>query len=107
MGKFACIVGWLLVLAGLAVAVWEFLRDDETGAAHFLPAGQVWYQLDAPSLNLVQAVVERYLWPPLWDPVVLGLLQVPALVLFALPGAVLAILCHRRRPWRRKKRRFK
>ena len=63
--------------------------------------GQVWYDFDAGSLNLVQAVVERYISPDLWDSVFLPMLYWPAFVIFLAPGLVLVLLCI----WRRRRRR--
>ena len=106
MRIMACILGWLFVLAALAVAVWEVLSPDEKAGVQLRPAGELWYRLDVASLNLVQAVIERYIWPPLWDPVLSSLLHLPALVVPAVPGLVLAVLCHTRAKRKRKKRRF-
>ena len=101
------ILGWLFILASIAVAVWEFLAPDKSTAGYLRPAGEVWFRIDTGSLNLVQAVVERYIWPPLWDPAISSLLHVPAIVLFAVPGLLLVLLNHLRLPRKRRKRRFK
>ena len=60
----------------------------------FLPLalGQAWFNLDPESLNLVQAVVERHIWPPLWDPVIITVLRWPAWAVLGLPALVLLIL---------------
>ncbi len=96
-GRIAgCLSAWGLVAVSLAVAAWEVLAPNAAAGIGLRPAGELWYRLDAGSLNLVQAVVERYIWPPLWDPAIAGLLQLPALLVFALPAVVLAAWCHRR-----------
>jgi len=100
-----CSLGWLLVLAALAVAGWELLAPDPVVGIHLRPAGELWFRLDTGSLNLLQAVIERYIWPPLWDPAIVGVLRLPALLIFAVPGIALLIACywgrgHRRRRWR-------
>ena len=92
-----CLCAWVLVAVCLAVAAWEVLAPNAAAGIGLRPAGELWYRLDAASLNLVQAVVERYIWPPLWDPAIAGLLRLPALLVFALPAVVLAAWCH----WRR------
>ena len=107
MRIMACILGWLFVLAALAVAVWEVLSPDEEAGVQLRPAGELWKHIDVGSLNLVQAVIERYIWPPLWDPVLFSLLLLPAIVVPAVPGLVLAVLCHARARRRRRKRRFR
>jgi hypothetical protein len=102
-----CSLGWLLVLAALAVAGWELLAPDPVVGLHLRPAGELWFRLNVGSLNLMQAVVERYIWPPLWDPGVVSILQLPALLVFAVPGLVLLIVCHGRRGLRRRRWRWR
>ena len=36
--------------------------------------GQLWFDLYRSSLNLVQAVVQRYIHPFLWDPIIVTIL---------------------------------
>ncbi len=105
MRLFRCSLGWLLVLAAVAVAGWELLAPNPAVGYDLRPAGELWYLLAPGSLNLLQAVVERYIWPPLWDPGVISILQLPALVVFAVPGLALAGACILLR--RRRRRRFR
>jgi hypothetical protein len=53
--------------------------------------GQVWFAVDPGSLNLLQALIERGLWPPLWDYLVFPVLRQPA-PLVALAAAVATLL---------------
>ena len=108
MRRVGYILGWFFMLAALAVALWEILGRDPDQGLQFRPAGELWYRIDVGSLNLVQAVIERYLWPPLWDPVLSSLLHLPAIVVPAVPGLALLFLCHARvkRERKRRKRRF-
>ena len=55
-----------------------------------VPSGEFWFTLHVGSLNLAQAVIQRYIHPALWDPVIDGLLQWPAWSLLGAPGVVLA-----------------
>ncbi len=73
----ARILGWILVavalvVAGVALALWL------SGQNFALVAGQLWYQFHPSSLNLTQAIVQRYIHPALWDYVLLPILQEPA-----------------------------
>ena len=83
MRRVGCILGWFFMLAALAVALWEILGRDPDKGFQFRPAGELWNRIDADSLGLVQVVIERYIWPPLWDPVLFSLLL---LVLALAPG---------------------
>jgi hypothetical protein len=91
-----CIGGWVLALAAVATAGWAVALAGPAGILQ-RPLGELWFKLDVGSLNLVQAVVERYIWPPLWDPVIASVLQIPAALFFAVPAVILVALCHFRR----------
>ncbi len=56
------------------------------GPLGFASLGELWGRLSAASLNLVQAIVQRYLFPALWDPVLVTLLLLPAWFVFGVPG---------------------
>ncbi len=67
-------------------------------------AGLVWSQVHVDTLNLSQAITQRYIWPPLWDPLAINLLLMPlwlavliVVAVFAVPGVVLAYLVGGRR----------
>ena len=90
-------LGWLFIALGLAVFArdaWVFL---ENGVVSMTAVGQLWFSIHAGSLNLVQAVVERYVHPMIWDPVIFSVLRLPAALLFVAIGLVLAIAFRRRR----------
>ena len=70
----ARIVGALMLLAAGLVLAGVGLNSDG-GGGPFQPLGALWYALSPASLNLVQAVIERYIWEALWDPLLIGLLQ--------------------------------
>lgn len=54
--------------------------------------GERWHQWDAPSLNLLQAIVERYLLPQLWSHVLLPLLLAPGWMIAVTFGTVIVAL---------------
>ena len=91
------IAGWLLVALALLLLGVELVVSLEAGAYQGLALGQVWFRLDGASLNLVQAVVQRYLLPELWDPVAIEVLQWPGWLTFGLPGLAAVVLCRRRK----------
>lgn len=95
-----CIAGWIFALAAVAAAGWA-LAVAGPGGIFQRPLGELWFKLDAGSLNLVQAVIERYIWPPLWEFVASPILRTPAVVAFAAPAALFLVLCFLRRLRRR------
>jgi hypothetical protein len=92
-GRVAGALGWLLVGVALAALGYEIQLAVQTGVYRMIPAGEVWYRLNAESLNLVQAVVQRHLHPLLWQPVLASVLQWPAWSLFGGPGVALVLAC--------------
>ena len=63
----------------------------ETGGYRMIEAGALWFRLDVESLNLAQAIVQRYIHPYLWDPLIAGMLQWPAWSLLGGPGVALVL----------------
>jgi len=85
------ILGWLLLtLASLAAGA-EAVGSLRAGEWQSLALGQVWYDLDRGSINLMQAVVQRHLHPAIWDPGVIAVLQWPTWLVAAVPGFILLL----------------
>jgi hypothetical protein len=89
-------IGWIVLLAGAAVLVRDGLVWIDT--KHWAPIalGQLWYQLNRSSLNLFQAVVQRYIHPFLWDPIIVSLLLSSAFAVLMILGVLLLVLFRRR-----------
>ena len=90
------LIGWIIFLAGLSVLVRDVLIWVDT--KHWAPIalGQLWFDLDRSSLNLVQAVVQRYIHPFLWDPIIVSILLSWAFAVLMLLAALLLVLFRRR-----------
>jgi hypothetical protein len=102
MGVLRILGQLFLVLAAAALGLGAWLLF--TGRDLLQPAGQIWFAIDNASLNLVQAVVQRYLHPALWDSVVVPWLLLPGwralsvlVIGFVVIGALLLIAARRRR----------
>lgn len=91
---------WLRFAGALlvALAVQTLLSDLHiTGSGlDYRPEalGQAWHGFHRPSLNLVQAIVERYVLPQLWGYLLLPLLLQPAWLVAAGAGALLIALSY-------------
>jgi hypothetical protein len=68
------LIGWIIFLTGIAVLARDVLVWIDTGRWVPIALGQLWFDLDRSSLNLVQAVVQRYIHPFLWDPIIVTVL---------------------------------
>ena len=101
------IVGQIFALLGvlvLGLAAWLWFTGQDLAQ----PMGRMWFALDSASLNLLQAVVQRYIHPGLWDSVFVPYLLLPAwgaltilfLIFLVLSGLFLG-LARRRRSFRR------
>ena len=90
------VIGWIILLAGGAVLVRDLLVWIDT--KHWAPValGQLWYQLNRSSLNLVQAVVQRYIHPFLWDPIIVSALLCWAFAVLMVLGVLLLVGFRRR-----------
>ena len=97
----ARLFGLFFLLAALLVLAADLAAAGRGSDSEIMPLGALWYSLNSASLNLVQAVIERYIWEPLWDPVLLAVLQWPAAPAFGLLGAVLMGLSFLRLPGRK------
>ena len=69
----------LFAMGVLAVAIYVLLSDADMSA----PAGQLWTEIDASSLNLAEAIVDRYVapavfYPDVWYDAIVPLLGWPA-----------------------------
>jgi hypothetical protein len=91
------LIGWIIFLAGLSVLVRDVLVWIDTKHWGPIALGQLWFDLDRSSLNLVQAVVQRYIHPFLWDPVIVTILLCWAFAVLIVLGALILALSHRSR----------
>ena len=95
----------VLSAAVLGLGVWLKLAGHDIAQ----PAGQIWFTVDKASLNLTQAIIQRYIYAAFWDSVMVPLLLMPAwkalgllvLIFGAIGGLLLIIARKRRRGFRR------
>jgi hypothetical protein len=91
------ILGWLFLATGSFVLVQDLWASIFIGRWAPIALGQLWYNADRSSLNLVQAVTQRYLSVVLWDDVLRPVLLSWAFAVLIVVGLALLILFHRRR----------
>ena len=84
-------IGWVFLVLGLAMlglGAWLWLGGYDI----MLAAGQLWFDIDSPSLNTTQAVIQRYLHSEIWDRVFVPLLLRPAWQAIAILVAVAVVI---------------
>jgi len=90
------LLGILLLAAGLVLFARDLWFWGGAGPFAMATMGELWYALSPGTLNLTQAVIQRYLWPDLWDRGVLVVLLWPAALVLGLPGLAILLLTGRR-----------
>ncbi|MEM9232325.1 MAG: hypothetical protein AAGB10_22280 [Pseudomonadota bacterium] len=93
-------IGWvflaiaILCLIAAASVFGVKATGHEFGGAASL--GQLWFQVNSAGLNLTQAIIQRYVWPYLWDPIIQSVLLMPLeqglLTIAATTGAIGLVL---------------
>lgn len=91
------VLGLLFLAAGFVSLVVDGVASIASASLVMTPLGQAWFNVHPASLNLTQAIIERYTFPFLWDPVFLTVLLLPSWVVFAVIGVVLYYIGRRRR----------
>ena len=90
------VIGWILVVAGIAILARDIFDWINSGSLVFVAAGELWFTLHDSSLNLIQAVTQRYIWPRLWDPIAVTVLLWPAFLVVGVPGLIFSWVFRRR-----------
>ena len=87
--RAARVLGWALAALALAAFAWDLWTGVQQGAFMFRPAGELWFSLHPPSLNVAQAAVQRHVSAELWDRALFPMLTAPAWILLGVPAALL------------------
>lgn len=95
----------LLAMLSLTVAVILAVIDGARSIAAselvLTPLGKSWYAASPETINLAQAIVQRYLFPAIWDPFMIWVLNQPGALVMAAIAALLYMAGYRRRRRRR------
>ncbi|PCJ70449.1 MAG: hypothetical protein COA62_07630 [Rhodobiaceae bacterium] len=89
MRRLLVVLTLAFVLMTLAAGAYDLWGPDAR-SGFFHTGGEVWFELSRNTLNLMQAVVQRYLSPSLWDPAIVSVLKLPLVAVLGLIGAALA-----------------
>lgn len=78
------LVGIGFFLLFVTAAGYDTVRSVAAGGLRLSRLGELWFQISPGTLNLAQALTQRYVSPYLWDPVIQTLLAWPAVVSLAI-----------------------
>lgn len=87
------VIGWLLALAAILVLLRDLFAWYMTGSFDPIALGRLWFDLSPNTLELAQPAIQRHIAAWLWEPVIVTILRLPALVVFAVPGILLLWSC--------------
>ena len=90
------LIGWIVFLAGAAVLIHDVIVWIETKIWAPIALGQLWYELNRSSLNITQAVTQRYIHPFLWDPIIVSILWCWAFAVLMTLGLIILVIFTRR-----------
>ncbi|WP_085902452.1 hypothetical protein [Kiloniella majae] len=85
------ILGWFFLAIALASLAFDLFQLMEQDSFQLSLLGENWFAVHPGSLNLLQAVTERYIGLWLWDDVFSPLLFLPTLVFGLIAAAVFLI----------------
>lgn len=84
------LLGSLFLALMLIMIVMDGAKVLSSNQLAFTPLGQIWFEidraLDTLTLNTLQAIVQRYVHPIVWDPIIVTILGAPAWLICAILG---------------------
>ena len=89
------LIGWIVFLTGAAVLVNDVIVSIDTKIWAPTALGQLWYELNRSSLNVTQAVIQRYVHPFLWDPIIVSILLCWAFPVLMTLGLLIIVIFSR------------
>ena len=85
---------WALTFLTGVYALYALVTDvtapSDADGMQFQRLGELLYEIDPEGLNLAQAVIQRYVFAFLWDPVITSLLLTPVWIVFGILALVFA-----------------
>jgi len=99
--KLVRIFWWIILGAGLVLGLNDILNVLQNQHIQSKSAGEIWFLLDqalgSSSLNTTQAIIQRYIWAPLWTNLVQEILLFPACLVLIIMGALGSWIFRKRR----------
>ncbi|MDO9417838.1 hypothetical protein [Pararhizobium sp.] len=87
----------VLVLAIFAGAI-DSIQSVSASEPVLTATGAAWFAFSPSTLNMMQAVVQRYLHPAIWDPGIQWVLLQPAFAVLLALSLILWMIGYKRRP---------
>lgn len=94
------LLGLVFLAAGFVSLVVDGVKTIAASSITVTPLGLAWFELHKESLNLAQALIQRYTLPAIWDPIIQNILLLPGWVVFTAIGLLFFLLGRKRIPSR-------
>jgi hypothetical protein len=91
-------MGYGMLALAMAVGVFDGARSISISSATATPLGTLAFWLFPRHFPMLEPAITRHIHPALWDPVVITLLLVPAVIALFVAGGLLLMLGQHRRP---------
>ncbi|MEP3046754.1 MAG: hypothetical protein ABJL55_01795 [Roseibium sp.] len=77
------VIGYVFLAGAIIAGISDASSSIAQSNLVLAPFGQIWFEMSPETLNVSQAVVQRYVHPGLWDPAIQTLLTWPAWAVLA------------------------
>ncbi len=91
------LLAMIVLCVAVIMAVLDGARSVAASVVMLKPLGQSWYETSPETLNLAQALVQRYLLPAIWDPFLIWVLNQPGFAVMAVLSLLLFIAGYKRK----------
>jgi hypothetical protein len=84
-------LGLLIFAASFVALIADGIRSLAAGRIVLTPLGQSWFAINPDSMNAVEWMVERYLHPYVWNPLIQTVLSWPTFAVGSMVGILLML----------------
>ena len=91
MLRFLKFFGWALVIIAILLGIWDLVAWLVLGKLVLLDVGTFWHRIHPNSLLVLEPVISRYVHPYLWNPVIVGILLAPVMLVLLIIGFIILI----------------
>lgn len=90
-------IAFLFLVLAVITGVLDITRSIADSSLIMTALGQDWFNFSPSSLNLSQALVQRYVHPSIWDPGIQTILLAPSWLVFGVLAMVFALFGRRKK----------
>lgn len=94
---FFRILAYCALSLALITAVLDLTRSIADSAIKIKPLDLAWLEFSPNTLNFAQGLIETYLHPYIWNPIILKMLQAPSWLVFGAIWLIVSLATKKRR----------